>query len=366
MIKRLSRLAAGAFVVALGASTLIAQGGAGAAAPLSLTHGHPTYNALRTSGGSGVQPALSPPTWVYKYKYLGVSYKNTFVGTKPSLGAVSTKIPVDIIPVRLTCGSLTTDPTASIGGGNSAIQQTLVSPLFQKSITYTEGVASVKTQYEDAFQKVSLWNKGASATGYHVLFKTPVVKPTVSWTIPAGDCATGTIGSTPALLVFQSLFDSTVVQPTMSADGIPGNVLPIFVTVNSYLADNGGNCCIGGYHGFNGTQSYSEYNYFTQPGQFTEDVSALSHELGEWMDDPFVNNTNIPSSCAANGNGLYEVGDPLENNANFGATPYTVGGFTWNLQDLVTPEYFGAPSSTSANGAETFQGLHYAVCVNGG
>jgi hypothetical protein len=364
MIKRLSRLAAGAFVVALGASTLIAQGGAGAAAPLS-THVTPKYNALRTTSGSGVQPAVAMPSWVYKFKYLGTAYKNTFIGTKPSLGAVSTKIGVDIIPVKMVCGSQVNDPTVLGSGGGSAVSQTLASPLFQKSITFTEGVATVKSQYEDAFQKVSLWNKGASATGYHVLFKTPVVEPTVTYNIPSGQCGTFSYNGVTIVEAFQSLFDG-VLQSAIAADGIPANVLPEAVTVNSFLADNGGNCCIGGYHGFNGTQSYSDYNYLTTAGGFTQDVSALSHELGEWMDDPYVNNTNIPAACNANGNPLYEVGDPLENNANFGDYAYTVGGFTWHLQDLVTPEYFGAPSSTSANGAETFQGGSYAVCVNGG
>ncbi len=363
MIKKLPRLAVGAAAVTLGASMLIAQGGAGAAPALSKTI-HPTYNALRTSSGkAAAQPFVSPPSWGYKFTYLGTKYKNTFIGTKPSLGAVSTKIPVDIIPVSLTCGSQVNDPTVLGNNGNSAVTQTVDSPLFQKSVTYTEGAATVKTQYEDAFQKVSLWNKGASAAGYHVLFQTPVVKPKVS--LSPGGCATFSYNGVTIDEFYQSNFDSAI-QPVITADGIPGTALPIFVTANSFLADNGGNCCIGGYHGFNGVQTYSDYNYLTTSGGFTEDVSALSHELGEWMDDPFVNNTNIPSSCAANGNGLYEVGDPLEGNANFGNYPYTVGGFTWHLQDLVTPEYFGAPSSTSANGAETFQGGSYAVCVNGG
>ncbi len=377
MIKRLSRLAAGAFVVALGASTLIAQGGAGAA-PLRTTV-HPKYDALRTTSASaGVQPALAVPTWKYKFTYLGTHYKNiVFVGTKPSLGAVSTKIPVDIIPVKMTCDSQVNDPDVLGNNGNNAVQQTVASPLFNKSVTYTEGAATVKTQYEDAFQKVSLWNKGASATGYHVLFGTPTLKPEVSlsWTSSSGLCANFAYNGVTIVEAFQSIFDSDI-QSVITSDGIPGNVLPIFVTANSFLADNSGNCCIGGYHGYNGVQTYSDYNYLTTSGGFSQDVSALSHELGEWMDDPYVNNSSTnsppqdPASCATNDannpNPLYEVGDPLEGNANFGDYAYTVGGFTWHLQDLVTPEYFGAPSTTSANHAETFQGGSYSVCQNGG
>jgi hypothetical protein len=363
MIKRLSPLAAGAFVVALCASTLIAQGAAGAAPPSTTVQ--PRYAVLHTTSASaGVQPALSPLTWVYKFTYLGVKYKNTFIGTKPSLGAVSTKIPVDIIPVKLTSGAQVNDPTVLGNNGNSAVQQILSSPLLNKSITYTEGVATVKTQYEDAFQKVSLWNKGASATGYHLLFKTPTVEPLVSLTVPSADGGTFSYNGVTVIEANISWYDPQI-ESVLTTDGIPGNVLPIFVTANSFLYDSSG-CCIGGYHNYNGVQTYSDANYLTTSGGFTQDVSALSHELGEWIDDPFDNNSDIPSSCGAIGNPLYEVGDPLENDANFGDYAYTLGSFTWHLQDLVMPEYFGAPTTTSARPGETFQGTALSVCQNGG
>jgi len=85
-------------------------------------------------------------------------------------------------------------------------------------------------------------------------------------------------------------------------------------------------------------------------GVFAQDVSALSHEVGEWADDPLVVNTN---------------GDPLENNAKFGAYPYVLNGFTYNLQDLVTLPYFGAPTSTSVNNWLSFQGESLGVCSKG-
>jgi hypothetical protein len=66
---------------------------------------------------------------------------------------------------------------------------------------------------------------------------------------------------------------------------------------------------------------------------------ALSHEVGEWADDPLVVNINGNNTPC----GILEVGGPLENNPNFGGFPYTANGFTYNLQDLVTLPYFGAP-----------------------
>jgi len=41
--------------------------------------------------------------------------------------------------------------------------------------------------------------------------------------------------------------------------------------------------------------------------------------------------------------GNLEVGDPAEGFANFGDFPYTVSGFTYDIQDLVFLEYCGAP-----------------------
>lgn len=46
--------------------------------------------------------------------------------------------------------------------------------------------------------------------------------------------------------------------------------------------------------------------------------------------------------------------------------PYSVDGFTYHPQDLVTIEYFGAPANTSVNNFFTFQGEKLSVCQNGG
>ena len=96
---------------------------------------------------------------------------------------------------------------------------------------------------------------------------------------------------------------------------------------------------------------------------FAQNVSALSHEIGEWMDDPLVVNSGNPVAC-----GILEVGDPEEGFANYGGFPYTLGGFTYTLQDLTFLPYFGAPASTSVNNSETFQGnpFHLGICSNGG
>jgi hypothetical protein len=147
--------------------------------------------------------------------------------------------------------------------------------------------------------------------------------------------------------------------------GIQPNQLPIFLTYDTYLTDSG--CCIGGYHSavtnVNGTQAYAQASYIDQPGNFAEDVSALSHEVGEWMDDPLVTNNGNQVAC-----GTLEVGDPEEGFSNYGTFQRVSNGFTYNLQDLVFLGYFGAPKTTSVNSWITFRGNPFGlgVCSNGG
>jgi hypothetical protein len=139
----------------------------------------------------------------------------------------------------------------------------------------------------------------------------------------------------------------------------PG-ALPLFVTYDIYLTDSKG-CCIGGFHsadgGQPGGQTYAYSTYVGSKGAFSEDVSAISHEVGEWMDDPFVDNH---VNCYDNS--ILEVGDPLEGNPLYGTFPYSHNGFTYHLQSLVFLGYFGAPKTTSVHSWLAFQNDESNIC----
>ena len=119
----------------------------------------------------------------------------------------------------------------------------------------------------------------------------------------------------------------------MSKLGIQPHTFPIFLTYDVYLTQGGG-CCIGGYHSSEGSvsnpQSYAEATYVDHPGAFSQDVSALSHEVGEWADDPLTVNYNGNNTPC----GILEVGDPLEGNPNYGGYPYSLHGFTYNAHPV--------------------------------
>jgi hypothetical protein len=349
-------IAGGAGFAASGAATA----GASSAAP------RPHFAVLHTAKSGPENRVFSVPTWTYSYVYKTVTYRQRFVGTSPTTGT-STTIPTYIIPIKLTYGKMTTNPTASIGGGKSAVGQTVASPVFQSSVDFVQGGTNVgTTQYLDAFQRAALWGKVAAHPTYHVLLGQPTIEPLQSVTIPSADGSLGNPFGTQVIIANINWFDG-ILQSRLSSLSIPDNSLPIFVTTQAYLSDSSG-CCIGGYHNYNGSKAYADFSYIKQSGVFGQDVSALSHEVGEYIDDPLTNNTDVPASCANHGNGqqVYEVGDPLEGDANFGDYAYTVGGFKYHLQDLVLPPYFGAPSTVSVNGWDTFQGTTLSVCQKGG
>src|SRR5579863_2335616 len=312
-------------------------------------------------------PAVSLPSWNGSFTYSGTNYTYNMVGTAPSTNT-STTITAYIIPVKIVItarnGSKTTfDPSHVLSNGNTVTTNTVDSPIFDSTTTYTQGSVDVgTTQYIDAFQRANFWGTVKSEPNYHLLLgATVLAEQTLSPSRTYGK--TGSPFGFTAGEVDINWFDSQL--PTIISNlGIQPNAFPIFLTYDVYLTQNG-SCCIGGYHSSEGSvsnpQSYAEATYVDHVGAFSQDVSALSHEVGEWMDDPLTVNYNGNNTPC----GILEVGDPLENNPNYGAYHYVLHGFTYNLQDLVTLPYFGAPPSTTVNGWLSFQGESLGVCSNG-
>lgn len=315
-------------------------------------------------------PPVTPlTTWNGSFTYLGSAYHYNMVGTAPSTGT-STTVKTFLIPIALKFSTGQTYTPATLqSNGKSAVTNTADSPIYQSMDFVTpKGTDLGTTQYEDAFQR---GNFNVAGTGYHVLLSKPVIAPVFNITVPATDGKVRQEFGITVGTADYSWFDSQVQAimkkyPTI----VTPNTFPVFIIYDTYLTELGGAiCCIGGYHNSFGSvsapQAYGVFSYIGTPGIFAQDVSALSHEAGEWMDDPLVVNTNgNPVAC-----GILEVGDPEESYSNYGAFPYTLNGFTYNLQDLVYLEYFGAPTTTSVDGgALSFHDNPFGlgVCSNGG
>ena len=288
----------------------------------------------------------------------------TMVGTDPSKTNVTTTTTVWIIPVKFVFdknhGNMTFDPNKhKVSNGKTVTANTVASPLFQSGVDFKNGSIDLgNTQYIDAFQRGTWWGKNVKKnTKYHVLMKA-VVKPEQTINCTDSNCTVGNEFGVTVGLADINYYDN-LVQGFMSKLKATPDVLPFFIFYDTYLTSGG--CCIGGYHSANGGQpagqTYSNAAYVDKVGAFSQDVSAMSHELGEWMDDPFVDN-----HVNCQDNSILEVGDPLERMSNYGAFPYKLNGFTYNLQSLVYIGYFGAPRTDSANKWLAFQNDESNVC----
>lgn len=332
---------------------------------------HPMYAHLKPNLTNEARnpPATPLTTWNGSFIYGHSTYNYNMVGTAPSTGT-STTIPTFIIPVKLVfttkTGTTTFTPQTKLSNGQTAIQNTMASPIFKSGLDFTSnGVDLGTTQYIDAFQRANFWGTVSTNTGYHVLLGAPKVMATLTLNVPSTSGGVGTEFGLKVGLVDINYFDAQLQAYITSHATIVPNSLPIFVTYDSYLTQSG--CCIGGYHSSMGSvsspQAYAHFTYVNKVGAFSQNVSALSHEVGEWADDPLVVNSGNPVAC-----GALEVGDPEESFTNFGDFPYTLSGFTYDLQDLVFLPYFGAPKSTSAGGSLSFQGNPFGltICSQGG
>jgi hypothetical protein len=317
-----------------------------------------------------VRPASQLTQWNGSFTdRTGKQVSYTMAGTNPATNNAPTTIPVVVIPIKMVYGAfngnMTFDPnTHLVSNGKSVTNNALASPLFKTGIDFVQGGVDLgNTQYIDAYQRGNFWSSVQTNTNYHVLLGSPTIlaEQTISVGITQGRVMTNPFGKTKVGTMSINSFDSklqTFIR-NLSASINPG-VLPVFLTYNVFLTQTG-QCCIGGYHSANGSQpagqTYAYSTYVDEAGSFSQDVSALSHEIGEWMDDPFVDNA---VNCTDNS--IMENGDPLEGGPNYGGYKYALGGFTYNLQDLVFIGYFGAPPSMSVNSWLDFQNIQHTVC----
>jgi hypothetical protein len=318
----------------------------------------------RTAGNIRVATPSLPPTWTYNLVYSGKTYPEVFIGTNPTTNSTTT-VPVYIIPVTMKYGTTSYDPSTLQANGVSIVQNILNSPVFTPIDFTVNKVDFGSTQYLDAFQRSNLWSSVKTNTNWHTSLST-TVEATQTVVIPkAHGEIISAFGASNLILANINTYDAKI-EKMITKLKLTGSGFPLFVVANTYWSSGNttSGCCIGGYHSVTSAgQPYGTASYVTTYGAFSQNTSAFSHEIGEWIDDPNTNNA-VPSACGAGS--ILEVGDPLEGNSNYGSYPYTVGGVVFDLQDLAEVGYFGATPNPSASGYTTFQGEKLPFCSNGG
>src|SRR5262249_11306633 len=226
------------------------------------------------------------------------------------------------------------DPTvANAGCGEpiSPVSAMLTGPILKTRPWYAGRQFIGDDQYIGALMREEFWtaaNHFGASPGYHVRLSgsEPAV---ITATFNGG--AEINKGTCNQLEEFpMSTWDNFVQGefPSLAGFGVNSTTFPFFLFKNVVFTN--GTCCILGYHSaFNSggnAQTYGNGDYVTD-GEFgsTNDMAAISHEMAEWANDPFVNNPTPPwghigqvPGCQGN----LEVGDPLS------GTVFAVNGST--------------------------------------
>jgi len=282
----------------------------------------------------------------------GVTYGYNMVGANPnncSGSDCSVTIEVDITPINVNVGGMTFK-------GTDVLAATLASPQFAQNDygstpaatagaanlpkgaggVLSQGDAGSLLQLQDATMRAQFNQTGSS--NYHLILH-PNILPAVTFDVPSN---LGTLLQSGRGVIFADIdigwWSSHINNLEQTADATH---LPVYLTNNVllFLGKDIGNCCVIGYHGTraagagggsansNGNAVVQTFVWasWIQPGIYArpdggtywalQDIHALSHEIAEWADDPFVNNTVepwlTPTAPQYGCTGYLETGDPV-------------------------------------------------------
>jgi hypothetical protein len=312
----------------------------------------------------------------------------TMAGGRPELGG-TTVFNAPIVPVSLDL--LDYDGSVRTVNGHELhysvqpfVSAVVNSPVFQNA-EYSS--TDVPTQFSDAVQRAEFYN--VMQSDWHTLLK-PSVKAERAMPVPRGAYffALNEDGSCCAFVLvdinaFASLlFPATLddVHAPIGAAEHSGDVTTrdistfLFPNTYLYLDRNPNHCCVLGFHTYDfepgdASNDFREKRYvlnyasWISPGLFGpgfEDVTALSHEITESLNDPFVGSDGVhgitPWWLSQNGNcqNDLEVGDVIE-----GLPDATVAlrthGRTYHPQNEALLQWFEFQSpSTALGGAYSY------------
>ena len=289
----------------------------------------------------------------------------------------TTRIGAPIVPVNLDLRNA--DGTPRFVGGRRLfadatqyVTPALKSPVFSNSFYDS---SERPTQFTDAVFRAQFFHQADDE--WHTTL-TPRVRPARTMVLLRGtySFALNADGSCCAfVLINENTFVNALFPPTATdtttpvgaaenAGDITTSDLATFLFPNAFLFEGTtSNCCVIGFHSYDlepgsAANGWREKRYvlnyasWISSGIFSDptfgDVSALSHEMAETFNDPFVNNTT-PWWLAPNGlcqNDL-ETGDVIEGLPN-AQIPITINGFTYHPQNEALVQWFAGVTPSSA------------------
>jgi hypothetical protein len=292
----------------------------------------------------------------------GVTYGYNMVGADPNNctgSACSATITADIVPLNVVVDGMTFS-------GEDVLAPTLVSPVFALDdygstpfataagafpnapalIRGPGGVLSQddtgeQLQLQDAIMRAQFNRTGPSP--YHLVLN-PVTQDAITIVVPSGK---GTLLQSGRGVVFADVnvqwWTTRIQNLSHSLAYVDPTHLPIFLTndVLLFIGRNPLNCCVIGFHAAGPVPSHTTngpmngsgnepvqtlaWASWISPGVYArpnggtdwavQDIHALSHEISEWADDPFINNFVepwlTPTAPQYGCSDALETGDPV-------------------------------------------------------
>ena len=357
MAKRKLALALAATIAAI--ATITSSAGAAQSVEPQVINDSDLKAMTTTVGGADVLPSTrTVPHWFGStLNPNGTTYGYNMVGADPNTcsgAACDVTVQADITPIIVNIDGLTFS-------GNDVLAATLASPQFATNDygsttaataagsfpnapalirgpggTLSQGDAGIPLQLEDATMRAQFNKTGSSP--YHVRLHANVL-PAVTIDVPQNQ---GVLLQSGRGVIFADVNISWWAAQIKNLESTADPThLPIYLTNNVllHIGKDVTNCCVIGFHGTratgqgvgnansNGNAPVQTFAWasWVQPGIYArpdggtdwalQDIHALSHEIAEWGDDPFVNNTVepwlTPTAPQYGCTDILETGDPV-------------------------------------------------------
>jgi len=295
------------------------------------------------------------PTWQGSFQSEGATYPYVMAGRSPRHGD-ETRIDTSVIVLSFKFdefGDANGNPI--VIDSSSIVQDFMGSPNFVKS-DYSVGHG----QFGDVVQRASFWN--IAQHDWHTTLEHPRTLVPVTIEVPVGQAQLFDPGNGKLIGIVNFDFLYSQIQTILQLEAVRTDELPILLSYDVF-ADQalGFHDAIEVQSGHkSGIQTYLWTSWLDVDafGPLFADATTMTHEVSEWVADPFINNLtpdwSIPESGGAC-NGILEVGDPIE----FLSTqmfPITLHNHVYHTQNETMVSWFSRDDvpSTAFQGAYSY------------
>jgi hypothetical protein len=306
---------------------------------------------------------FSVPHFTGSFAWQGNAFPYMMVGNKPQAGG-TTEVPTEIIPI-----SLFFEEYVDEDGSPLVLDPAPVLPRVQSSPNFRNANYQTGfTQFADAVQRAEFFS--SAHQDWHTLLGKPQFLQPVRIDVPRGMAKVFRNRSTGVTYaVVDTNFFISQLNTIIQLENLRVDALAIALTSNVLLAPHSevARCCVLGFHTSFDVGELTQVKFvqtfiwasWMDPGILganLADVTPMSHEISEWMNNPFGGNF-VPAWQHPSGTGCQnnlETADPLAALPNAGF-PVTIDGFTYHPHNQVMLQWFQRNATSDAiDGAFSF------------